>query len=127
MDFNTGDVLVVDLSSASRGSLKDINVSGTTATVTTVASNLSVGYPAGITQDFNTGVYYVSGLDPVLGTDVVYYIDSSTNPATVTSRSPNGLTPNNYVEAGGLKIDGNNNLDLVDGLANGGSIFNFTP
>jgi len=78
-----GTAFVVDTVATQSGTADLLQVSH--GAVSTLVSSLSVGYPAGIALSQDESVALVSGLDPVLRTDIVYRIVLATGQVTSVS------------------------------------------
>lgn len=87
--------------------------------ISTFVPQLRVGYPAGIAVSMDGSTLYVSGIDPVTETDVVYFIDVATQAVTPYTDD----TLNKGTDAGGLHRARNADLFSwcnLTGAANGG-------
>lgn len=115
---NTLDAYVLDLVSATSGAATVYKVSGGTPSV--LLGEVGVGYPAGIALSRDDSTLYVSGLDPVTRTDVVYAVNLATQVRTALTA---GI--NTFFEPAGLHRARNADVFAwADSLANStGTVF----
>jgi hypothetical protein len=120
-----GDVYVADTSNAEDRSASVLVIKG--GVVSVFASDVSVGFPAGIALAAGDGTLFVSGLDPETSTDLVLAIDTSTKAVSrYTGSAENNIALFN--EPAGLhRAKKTNVFAWADSKANsGGTVYTLT-
>jgi hypothetical protein len=117
---NAGNQFIID---NDRGQYSTLIESPAAGGDVVLASNLKVGFPAGIGTDATGSNVFVAAIDPATGKDAIAKIAVAT-PGAVTYSANNGI--NAFGEPAGLKQAGGFTA-YVDASANGGSVFLVTP